>query len=132
MESSDVIRGDVAAVMQELQLAVSQDQKSRAYSEPNDTLRIEHAYTSGWVIAVCIIFFPLGLLALLAPKKLDLGTVAVSDHGDGTVLVRMAGAFHLPSHNAIRTVIDRHRRDGVRPPSVPVETEGPDSGPISS
>ena len=93
--------------MQDLQLALTRDSKSEIRSGPNDTLIVERTRIKGWVIVVCIILFPIGLLALLASKEIDRGTIAVSDNGDGLVLMRMSGTFFKASHAAINDVIVR-------------------------
>jgi len=110
MEGTAVVRGTVTSVMQDLQLALSDDRKSQVSAGPNETLIIQRSYTAGWVIVVCIIFFPIGLLALLAPKRFDRGTVAVSGDDNGTVTLRMAGTFYKSSHAAINGVIERNSR----------------------
>jgi hypothetical protein len=71
------------------------------------TVVIERFHRAGWVIWVCILLFPIGLFALLAPKRVDRGTVAVSDNGKGTVTLRIAGTFHGTSEAAVNGVIAR-------------------------
>lgn len=107
MEGSAIIRGTVASAMQDLQLALSNDSKSRIVTGQNDTIAIERSYRATWVYFVCILLFPIGLLALFAQKRVDRGTVAVSDNGNGTVRLRMSGTFYKASHAAINGVIER-------------------------
>jgi hypothetical protein len=49
---------------------------------------------SGWVIVVCIVTFPIGLLALLAPKREDRITMSFTPSGSGTLVV-IAGSGPL-------------------------------------
>jgi hypothetical protein len=107
MERTAVMRGTVATAMQDLQLALSGDTKYQVQTGPNDTVVIERFHRAGWVIWVCILLFPIGLFALLAPKRVDRGTVAVSDNGNGTVTLRIAGTFHGTSEAAVNGVIAR-------------------------
>ena len=73
MEGKAIIRGTVASAMQDLQLSLSSDTRSQVRAGHNETLIIERSHTAGWVIVVCILLFPIGLLALLAPKRIDRG-----------------------------------------------------------
>lgn len=107
MEGSAVIRGTVTSAMQDLQLALSNDAKSHVFAGTPDTFVVERSHLAGWVIPVCVLAFPLGLLALLAPRRYDRGTIAISDNGDGTVRLRMAGTFYRPAHAAINRVIEQ-------------------------
>ncbi|MGH9271091.1 MAG: hypothetical protein ACRDZ2_07440, partial [Ilumatobacteraceae bacterium] len=104
---SDRSRHTAASAHEDLQLSLSRDSRSELRAGHNETLIIERRHTPGWVIVVCILFFPVGLLALLAPKRIDRGTVAVTDNQNGTVTLRMAGTFFKKTHAAINGVIDR-------------------------
>lgn len=55
-----------------------------------DSVTISRKVTPGWVIVVCILLFPIGLLALLARKLETLSVVAFQD-GD-TVRATLSGA----------------------------------------
>jgi len=110
MEGRAVVRGTTASVMQDLLLALSSDHKSQVQAGPNDTLIIERTHVKAWVVLVCILLFPIGLLALLAPRGVDRGTVAVSDNPDGLVTMRMSGTFFKSTHAAIDAVIEQNSR----------------------
>ena len=92
--------------MQQLQLALADDTKSAIRVEGESLITIERTYHAGWVYWVCILLFPIGLLALLTGKRYDRGTVAVSDNGNDTVRLRMSGTFFKKSHAAIDRVIE--------------------------
>jgi hypothetical protein len=46
-----------------------------------------HRYRSIWIITCCIIFFPIGLLALLAPKREDTILFSLTPQGQETNVV---------------------------------------------
>ena len=83
------------------------DHRTSSLPDQPHTVVIERFHRAGWVIWVCILLFPIGLFALLAPKRVDRGTVAVSDNGKGTVTLRIAGTFHGTSEAAVNGVIAR-------------------------
>jgi hypothetical protein len=50
-------------------------------------------YRSGWVIAVAILFFPIGLLALLAEKKTAMVLVTLEEVEGGTKVILTGEAW---------------------------------------
>ncbi len=109
MDAVAVTGGHPSEVMQDLQLALSAfDRRCRVVVTSTDTLMIERQYTPWWVVAICVVLFPVGLLALLAAPQSDRATVAVSDNGDGSVTLRMAGTFTKASQRAIDDILAHH------------------------
>lgn len=111
MEGTAIVRGTVTSAMQGLQLALSNDHKSTIQVSGGSAITgtaitIERRYYPGWAWAVCICLFPIGLLALFTNKHVDRGTIAVSDNGNGTVRLQMAGTFYKQSHGAINQFIE--------------------------
>jgi len=70
----------------------------------------QRAYRPTWVIVVCILLFPIGLLALFAGKKLDTLFVSLSPDGPHATLTTFSG--EVP--DGLRSAILRLPEQGDR------------------
>jgi hypothetical protein len=50
-------------------------------------------YYSGWVFLVCILFFPIGLLALLSGKRIATLLMTIEGNGQGTRIIYVGETF---------------------------------------
>lgn len=103
-----VIECDVATALQDLQLGIVNDGRTSAMPSNQDTLLVHRSRTAGWARLCRILLFPIGLLALLAPKQVRQAVVGCSDNGDGTTSVRISGDFSKQTREAILEVVEFH------------------------
>lgn len=100
-----LVRGSTDAVLGDLLLALSGRRRWQLGRSGANSLVLEWSYIPGWAIVVAVLFFPLGLVALLA-RRSESGTVVASQqHGD-TVELRMAGVFDRSAIASINSVIE--------------------------
>lgn len=62
-------------------------------SQDERSFTFVHRYRSEWVILFCIIFFPIGLLALLVEKRTATILVSLEPLNDGTQVIFTGQAF---------------------------------------
>lgn len=70
------------------------------------TLTVKTSYTEPWVVLVVVLFFPIGLVTLAAPKNIQVGTLSATDLPDGTSEVLVAGAFENQTLDTLKRVLD--------------------------
>ena len=99
------VYGEPGEVMRDLQLAMSGLRNTVTHRSGDDSLTAARTYAPTWTIVVSVLFFPLGLLALLARKTVT-GTVVVEGANDGTTTLTFGGAFHGTARAAINSVIN--------------------------
>ena len=103
-----VIESDVTTVLQDLQLGIVNDGRTSATPTTQDTLVVQRSRTASWAVLCCILLFPFGLLALLAPKQVRQAVVVASDNGNGTTTVRVSGDLSKQSRKALQEVVEFH------------------------
>lgn len=79
----------------------------------------QRTFVKGWVIVCCVIFFPIGLLFLLAPRGESRVNVQFVSQGEGTTAVQITGSM-APKHRAqFEARIKEFGGGGAEAPSPP-------------
>lgn len=99
------VRGETDSVIQDLQLALAGVKGTSVRRDSGGVITLERSMTPTWAIVVAVVFFPIGLVALVA-RTVETATIAATDSGDGTTTLRMAGTFRKRAASAVNTVID--------------------------
>lgn len=99
------VRGAPSEVVDDLQLALSGLPHTTVDRGGPGSLTVVRQHIPGWAIVLAIIFFPIGLIALLA-KTPSTGSVLADADGD-TSAMRMAGSFDSRAIDAINRVIEQ-------------------------
>ncbi len=102
--SRALVRGESADVVRDMQLALSGVRNTVAHRSEG-TLTTAWSYVPSWAVLCAVVFFPLGLIALIARTTVT-GTVVTRDAADGTTELTMAGEFNGAAIAAINSVID--------------------------
>ncbi len=90
--------------LQSMTAVVSQKRNHTVTSPVPGTAVVAHSYRPVWTIVVAILFFPIGLLALLV-KGEDKGTAVVSPKGEAQAEVHLQGVFRPETVEAINATI---------------------------
>jgi uncharacterized membrane protein len=98
------VRGESAEVVRDIQLALSGVRNTVAHRSEG-TLTAAWSYVPNRAILCAVLFFPIGLIALIARTTVT-GTVVTRDAADGTTELTMAGQFNGVAIAAINSVID--------------------------
>ena len=99
------VSGSAADVLRDLQLAVAGCRNIAVRRDTADSLTARWHFVPVWAIAVAVLFFPFGLIALLARKTTD-GTVVTEQQSDQVCLMRMGGEFSKDTIRAVNWVIE--------------------------
>lgn len=98
------VRGEIDAVLQDVQLAVSGLQATSVRRDPGDVVVLERSSVPTWAIVVAILCFPIGLVALVA-RTVETASVAATAGAGATTTLRISGTFRKPAAAAINSVI---------------------------
>lgn len=99
-----LLRGTPSEVLADIRLAISQVRAHSTRQDTPESLTVTFRTTPGWVPLVCIILFPIGLLALMA-KNTESSTLIAEPSGPNTRL-RISGRFDQVAIGHINAVID--------------------------
>jgi hypothetical protein len=103
--TDEVVRGVPSDLCDSLALALS-GLPNQMLSRPSaNSVSVVLRSTPGWQVVVSVLFFPLGLIALAAGKREDLGTIIVTHRGDGWSDIRTQGIFHPSAQAAVDRVV---------------------------
>lgn len=100
-----VLRGTPEEVLNDIRLAVASVPAHSSFNSGPSSLAIQFSITPGWVPLVCILFFPVGLLALLG-RKTETSTLVAEPDGSGRTRLRIAGRFDQRAIGQINKVIE--------------------------
>jgi hypothetical protein len=111
-----LVRGTPAEMAQEIVAEYRNRRGVSVHAWTDGIILLERRTFSGWSMAVAILAFPVGLLALIT-RNVDAGTIMVSDAGDGKTRVQFRGWFDPRDIARINDLIDR-RSSPVGPPGA--------------
>ena len=99
-----LVRGEPGEVLADLQLALAGLKATSLRGGGGGVVTLERQTVPVWAVLVAILFFPLGLVALVA-RSAETATIAATNAEPGTTELRMAGVFRSDSVAAINGVI---------------------------
>jgi hypothetical protein len=104
-DSTILVHGNPDEVLNDIRIALAGVPTHLTFTNGPNSLAVQCSITPGWVLFVCIVFFPVGLLALLGRQTLSSTILAEPGAGDATRL-RIAGRFDQRAIARINTVIE--------------------------